>query len=309
MSAMTFSRSRLYLTHKPFASPDYNVDDNGFRSVDGVRDVFAGYDPKKTNIFAFGGSTTFGALVKDQETWPRILERQLRKTNPNVDVYNLGIAGFSSLEEMHLLVDVLAQGRVPRIAIFFDGAGNDSCPEPRDRSAAFRQFEDGEVIRLIQMSNIVKLMRRAMDKWAAISNSSSSSKPPVDFDRCAEHYSARATLAARLLEAYGAKAFFILQPSGLTIPNYATYRFWAYSNQTVQDASIYRQLYDAYASRSNAVATIVDMRSILDEAAAKRDDVFVDPSHPAAVGHAIIAEHILELLKPSLAERSSASNR
>jgi lysophospholipase L1-like esterase len=311
MSDRTFSKSRLYLTHVPFASRDYNIDDHGFRSIEGVRDIFANYDPKKVNVFAFGASGTFGKYVKDRETWPQVLQHRLRQTIPNADVYNLGIGGFSNFDEVHLLVDMLAQGRVPSVAVFLDGGRFETCPEREDRSSALRQFETGRITRLIQMSNVVRLAHHVSDKWAVMFKSppTTNAAEPVDFALCGAQYAARAALATRLLDGYGAKAFFVLQPNGFTIPNYATYRFWAYTNQTAESFTFYHQLYDAYASRSSAVATIVDMRSILDEAAATRDDVLADASHPAAAGQAIIAAHVQDLIMPSLTNQRGASRQ
>ncbi len=235
MQKLTFAKTRLYRVHAPFRSADYNVDDYGFRGVSGVRDAFEAYDPSRFNIFAFGGSSTFGVGVKDGDTWPMILQAKLRRQLPGAAVFNLGLGGFSSADEMHLLVDLLAQNRTPAVAIFLDG-GNEQCPAASDRSAAYRVLEYGLLAHVIQASNAVRLWHRVADKWRLMSEGAAGPVRPIDYKTCGAAYSAQARLVTRLLAAYGAKALFFLQPIGALLPNFDTYQFWSYSNSERADS-------------------------------------------------------------------------
>ena len=58
-------------------------------------------DPKNCNIFVFGGSTTFGAGVADDQTVPFLLQQCLRQNwlSEAINVYNFGVGSyFSSME-------------------------------------------------------------------------------------------------------------------------------------------------------------------------------------------------------------------
>jgi lysophospholipase L1-like esterase len=296
MQKLTFAKTRLYRVHAPFRSADYNVDDYGFRSVSGVRDALGAYDPSRFNIFAFGGSSTFGVGVKDGDTWPMILQAKLRQQLPRAAVFNLGLGGFSSADEMHLLVDLLAQNRTPAVAIFLDG-GNEQCPAVSDRSAAYRVLEYGLLAHVIQASNAVRLWHRVADKWRLMSEGAAGPDQPIDYKTCGAAYSAQARLVTRLLAAYGAKALFFLQPIGALLPNFDSYQFWSYSNPSEQTRESASRLYAAVMQSADA-ANVVDLHAIMDEPARVRSDLFVDPQHPAAAGNTIIADAILSNLQP-----------
>jgi hypothetical protein len=102
-------------------STDYvNVDPAGFRPV---KDQ-APWPPKKGDftIFLFGGSTTFGTGVKDDETIASCLQSFLRdEMGVPANVYNFGRCNFMSIQERILFEKLLIDGRVPDVAIFIDG--------------------------------------------------------------------------------------------------------------------------------------------------------------------------------------------
>jgi hypothetical protein len=107
--------------HAPFAGRFVNIDPNGFR-----RTIDQGPwppDPRVTNVFVFGGSTTFGTLLTDETTVPSALRRELPKllgARP-VHVYNFGRGYYFSSQERVLFETLLVAGHVPQVAIFIDG--------------------------------------------------------------------------------------------------------------------------------------------------------------------------------------------
>jgi len=111
-----------FLQHKeaPFQSEFINVDARGFRNTKNQ----AAFPPDKSevNIFLFGGSTTFGYGVSDQDTIASHLQDYLRRTmGLPVNVYNFGRAHYTSMQEKMLFEQLLLAGHVPTIAIFMDG--------------------------------------------------------------------------------------------------------------------------------------------------------------------------------------------
>lgn len=295
MADRVLGNARLYEMPKPRQGDDYNIDDNGFRSSAGTRDVFASFNAEANNVFAFGGSMTFGHGVKDAETWPA----QLQKLLPAAKIYNVGQGGASSHEELFLLVQLLSEGKVPKVALFVDG-GNEQCPEPADRSKTLRRLTERPppmlaLDWLLAKSSAVELLGRSRAK-------SEPTDTAVSLQDCAAKYARRALLAQNLLGSYGAIGIFAFQPSGSTIPNYATFKFWSYGNPSSGSVAQLNGLYDAYigAARASGVKNVVDLRHILDAQALAGAELFVDHQHPSAAGHNLIAKEIRSLLERAL---------
>lgn len=79
-------------------------------------------DPADFNVFVFGGSTTFGYGIADQETIPSQLQKKLAgRWGNDVRVYNLGRGAYSSSQERILFESLLSRGTQPDLAIFIDG--------------------------------------------------------------------------------------------------------------------------------------------------------------------------------------------
>jgi hypothetical protein len=97
-----------------------NVSENGFR----VSRAQGPWPPSPTNfnVFVFGGSTTFGLWVPDEQTVPSFLQAALaRQLATNVCVYNFGTPYYYSTQERLRFERLLGQGIVPNAAVFVDG--------------------------------------------------------------------------------------------------------------------------------------------------------------------------------------------
>lgn len=79
------------------------------------------------NIFVFGGSTTIGVGVQDDETIPAQLQQMLRAKLPadqigkEINVYNFGSPGYFSLIERVWFETLLLDGVSPDFVVFIDG--------------------------------------------------------------------------------------------------------------------------------------------------------------------------------------------
>jgi len=115
---------------KPFRGAFIQVVEPGYRLV---RDPGAWpMDRAAQNVWVFGGSTTFGYGVPDQETIPSHLQAALRARFAGVPihVYNFGQGFFYSGQELALFTSLLTGGAgPPRIAVFVDGI-NEHQREP-----------------------------------------------------------------------------------------------------------------------------------------------------------------------------------
>jgi hypothetical protein len=92
-----------------------NINTEGFRSNGTMHGTMDGA------VWSFGGSTTFGYGVADNETIPAALESRLRQP-----VFNFGVPGHFSIHETRLLGHYLRIGFRPSVAVFLDGV-NESC--------------------------------------------------------------------------------------------------------------------------------------------------------------------------------------
>lgn len=110
-----------------------NIDEQGFRKIANQEPWPP--NPDHTNIFLFGGSTTFGAGVPDNETFASFLQERLRLNHPTVAVYNFGIPGYQSTQERILFEQLLLNGFVPDVALFFDGLNDLAVPSEEERES------------------------------------------------------------------------------------------------------------------------------------------------------------------------------
>jgi hypothetical protein len=104
----------------PYVGKWVNIDKNRFR----LSKHNGPYppDPKRLNIFVFGGSTTFGYGIPDDQTIASHLQDFLRcQTRREVNVYNFGAGWYYSTQERWLFCDLLARDVIPEVAVFFDG--------------------------------------------------------------------------------------------------------------------------------------------------------------------------------------------
>ncbi len=117
------------------------VDPAGFRAVknQGAWPPDAAF----TNIFVFGGSTTFGYGVANDQTIASYLQ-ELASTERNrkpVRVYNFGRGYYFSSQETALFSHLLVSNIVPDIAVFIDGMNDfvylDGRPEYTDQLTQF----------------------------------------------------------------------------------------------------------------------------------------------------------------------------
>ena len=79
-------------------------------------------DPMAFNVFVFGGSTTFGTGVADEQTIASFLQEFLRQGgDQDIFVYNFGRPGSFSTTERQLFEQLVIFGFTPDVAIFIDG--------------------------------------------------------------------------------------------------------------------------------------------------------------------------------------------
>lgn len=106
-----------YWRSRPVAGPYINVGDDGLRVT--VPSGTAG--PGARRIFVFGGSTVWGAGVRDEATLPSLLAGALESESIDAVVVNHGQIGYVSTQEVIALLRILQAGDIPDLVVFYDG--------------------------------------------------------------------------------------------------------------------------------------------------------------------------------------------
>ena len=114
-----------YIPRPEIAPQFYGMNSEGFRGPEFIKD-------KPNDIYriiAIGGSTTFGAGVADENTWPSILEKKLQNISgdKDIEVINAGTPGLNSFSENILVKERLVHYK-PDLIIVYDGNNDSACP-------------------------------------------------------------------------------------------------------------------------------------------------------------------------------------
>jgi hypothetical protein len=128
--------------------------------------------PNALNIFVFGGSTTFGYGVADDQTIPAHLQRLLDAAKPSRRpvVYNFGAGFYFSTQERILFEKLLLDGMRAGVVVFIDGLNDIGHPagvgywtntlrKMVDRRAASADFFFADPGGIVENMPIRRLMR------------------------------------------------------------------------------------------------------------------------------------------------------
>lgn len=230
----TWSRPLAYESYTHFKETAYSgryvhVDPNGFRLSDNQGPWPP--DPQRYDVFVFGGSTTFGYGVADDQTVPSFLQAKLSLAlQRDVRVYNFGRCFYQCTQERLLFEQLLLAGRRPHLAVFIDGLNDfyfaDGAPEYAER---FQQLLSGELVRRLQVQALTNLpvfhvleslSRRGLSSRGTTGNGEALS-PQADqvrpvVDAVCQRYLRNKELIERIAAAYRVPVCFVWQP----VPTY-----------------------------------------------------------------------------------------
>jgi hypothetical protein len=103
--------------------------------------------PENLNVFVFGGSTTFGMGLADDETIALYLQMSAaaKSSHQPLAVYNFARTYYFSSQERILFQQLLLAGYVPRVAVFVDGLNDFGFPDGQPRfTDRLRRFMAGQ---------------------------------------------------------------------------------------------------------------------------------------------------------------------
>ena len=170
--------------------------------------------PELTNVFVFGGSTTFGYGIADDETVASALQEALAgRTARPVRVYNFGCAHYYSSQERILFQQLLVGGFVPQLAVFIDGLNDfhQRTEEPPRFGPEFHAYVERRAVLRSRGPSWRDLL-----PWWAVGRSRSpgdgGSRDPVVADRLIERYLNNKKMTEALARTFGVQPVFVWQP-------------------------------------------------------------------------------------------------
>ncbi|WP_235720789.1 SGNH/GDSL hydrolase family protein [Magnetospirillum molischianum] len=208
----------------PYQGQHFNVDENGIRPNGGTAPDLTAAGPK---IFIFGGSTTLGLGVGDDETIPAYVEQALRAAGrTDAQVFNFGVVSYYSTQERIALEQLLTAGIKPDVAVFIDGI-NDfyycTIPDVSAWNDRLVQLTNARsrmpiLLELSSRSNVVYLARHLSgDKSVVVREWGSFCDNEADVAQVAHRLDTNRRIIDATAERLGFKALFVQQP----VPTYS----------------------------------------------------------------------------------------
>jgi lysophospholipase L1-like esterase len=197
---------------KPFVGSFVNIDVNGFRPIQNQEPWPP--NPDYTNIFVFGGSTTFGYGVTDQETIPSYLQEILTsKYQTEIRVYNFGRGGYISVQERILFEKLIQAGIIPRVAVFIDGLndlgyGDDDPPHTRELTKFMDKGEKPPFTNCVMQMPIFKLLSGRSENVAKRETRA----PAEKIGNAIRRYETNRELIQTISDRFGVYPLFVWQP-------------------------------------------------------------------------------------------------
>ena len=285
-----------------FRNPEHrgrllNTDAHGFRRTRSPERRCV----EPVRIFVFGGSTTFGYGVPDEQTIPSYLQAHLERRHPArcFQISNYGQGFFYSSQEMLLFIGLLKDGQVPDWAIFVDGANDTYQLSARRDVPYFSHVVQSlwDARRLgpacpsfdwswLPAARLTSAIQKRI--WGPPPAPGNDDPPPVpDADRsgtyAADRYKTNARMIRALCAEYGVQCRFVWQPTRFN-----------YDDRARRSGEVPKFWTEAYEAIRQWRAD--DLLFLGDLFVGVREKVFVDDVHYNEAWNARIAGHIADLV-------------
>ncbi len=253
-------------------------------------------------IFAFGGSTTFGLNVPDDQTWPSHLSVILNKDSRarperpfNVEVVNYGRNAYYPSQETVLLQRLLMSGHRPSLAIFMDGVNlGDAQDLPnfvehfRTQSRSVNLLESilkwrrWPFIRLLLDSDL----RTTLLPWSMRSSEAVAGPRKVRARYLVERFEQNQSISESVCALYGVRALFFLQPN-----THYHYDQTLFRPDLRRDLARRGGIYKEFYARIRSAGRRRDLSGLFEEWGSQRRAV-VDKVHYSPAFNRFLAERV-----------------
>jgi lysophospholipase L1-like esterase len=275
----------------------YTINSRGFRTPE-----YTDTKPENTQrVVCLGGSTTFGWGVPDQAVYPRQLETQLNRLDPEKrqwQVINLGVSNFSSLQGRRLAQQVLPALDPDVVLINF--SWGDHQPAANDRPDSDMPMPSESVVGLCNTANRLALVRWDRKLWRqAFGSAPQPSHGPTAWRVSPTGFSSNIQAMCRVSRETGARTLAVTSPISLPPPGFSD----------AEGLFLYHHMYRRIARYAVTLegGEFVEMANAFDEHREFFDVHGGDFEHFNAKGHAFagefLARYLLDLLRePGQAE-------
>jgi lysophospholipase L1-like esterase len=236
------------------------------------------------DIFFFGGSTTFGFNVADNETVPSQFMQLYKARYPNgrsVRVHNYGTPTYYSYQELMLFTKLLFEGKRPDVVVFLDGVNDFWFAQ----ASYYNQSYFSYVLRQAFQSPGGK--SKFMDTADRMYRDPQHVPPQQFYSKLAENYFTNIRNAKMMADMAGAKSYFFCQP----VP------FYKYPNQQ-QDPICFKDtgtrfnfIYPVIADSAASLPNFTFLGNMLEN---EKGHPFVDGLHYSPAFTRKVSEKILE---------------
>jgi hypothetical protein len=296
--------------HRPFRGKFVNVDPAGFRlSKDQAPWPPS---PQAFNVFVFGGSTTFGSGLPDDQTIASYLQ-DCAPPDPSsgrMAVYNFGRSGYFSSQERALFEQLLNAGFVPKVAIFIDGVNDfwlvDGQPSFTDRLKRFMDGKpEGTLLDGIPMIQAAHALRKRMTPQQP-QNADDPADPAI-LQAVINRWLANKKMIELIAAGFGVRPIFVWQP--VTIYKYdLRYHFLLHSDKDFDERVRCRYGYavmDTMRQQGKLGPNVLWLADIQQD---KHENLYVDQWHYTAPFSQEIAGRICGFLRQPQGEMASSRN-
>ena len=267
----------------PFRGKFVNIDPAGFRfSKDQAPWPPS---PKAINVFIFGGSTAFGALVPDDETIASYLQEaaNAEDISPPMAFYNFARPAYFSSQELVLFEQLLRAGFVPQIAVFVDGLNDfifaNGDPLFTDRLTNFMAGKsNSSPLDDVPMVRAVHWLTEGWSKPKSEGSSDASNDDPALLQGVADRWLSNKKTIELVARGFGVRTIFVWQP----VPTYKydlRYHFFLHSRE---EFAAYGRSGDGYPIMENLRAQGELGSNVLwlaDMQQDKHENLYVDSIH------------------------------
>lgn len=301
--AETWSRPYAYeaftqFKERPYAGRHVIVDGNGFRASS--HQVSWPPRPADLNVFVFGGSTTFGYGVSDEETIASFLQDELRGLQgASVAVFNFGRGFYYSTQERILFEQLLVGGHIPHVAVFIDGLNEFSYQrdEPQFTPRLKAMFGSVTSMRsVVSFSKLpaVRLVKGWVRSWRGLAREDSADGLAAGgaYQEIVERYLSNKKLIEVIAEGYGVKPIFVWQPVPMYKYDLASHPFSVPDNDA--DVADGYRVMEAKRSRDGLGRNFLWCADIQE---GRSEPLYVDQVHYTAAFSKAVAGCIAELMK------------
>jgi lysophospholipase L1-like esterase len=250
----------------------YEMNSEGFRDRD-----FGPRNPMVCRIVSMGDSLTMGEGVRLEHTYAKVLEEELRRSGRVLEVFNLGVSGYDTRDEVAVLNSNLARYRPDVVILGF--YLNDISRQAFDDWVSSTMQKRKKTVRETRF-RVVNLARETVWGWQF---SRSYVEFMADLYDDQENWTRLVThlkYIVRRVEAHGA-AFLVVVFPDLNLVGRRTYAF----------ASIHSRLAEFFSGEG---IEYIDLCDVFDHHGPARLKVHPVDAHPNEIAHRLVGESLVE---------------